>query len=85
MEKPAFLIGNGINYHKDFSFSWTNLLKNLLPSGYFSSYDDDLSLLLESVIKELVSENSILFENAFLSANDNYKINSFNRHKSCGE
>ncbi len=74
MEKPAFLIGNGINYHKDFSFSWTNLLKNLLPSGYFSSYDDDLSLLLENVIKKLDSDNSILFENAFLSANDNYKI-----------
>lgn len=31
LNKPSFLIGNGINYYKNYSLSWANLLIELFP------------------------------------------------------
>lgn len=39
--KPAFLVGNGINYFDENTLTWTSLLKKLLPEEYAKTIKDE--------------------------------------------
>lgn len=71
---PAFLIGNGINYHDCYSFSWSKLLTELLPENYFENSDDGLDEILKKVLDKIKSEESVLFDKSMLTDEESKKI-----------
>lgn len=74
LENPAFLIGNGINYHDNYKFSWTQLLIDLLPENYFKNSNDGLDEIIEKILEKIKDDDSVLFNESIINKEETKKI-----------